>query len=232
MTEMPWRGLGLLVAAIALGAWQSRRMTIDIASMRNQLESVATRLGFTVTEGNPRLDLARLPPPHPGDFLRRSEAQGAPFGRPCGLTVVDGIATAGVDSPTPGASTPLWSAVLEAELAVEVPAFELCLQGRWTELELAERLASGALFDVSPPDPAMAHLLVHAADPRVVTALTPALPALYSLQVVHLAGEGRRIWTSFPRLWWHLALGSLQDHVSALETAARALETGGGSGRN
>lgn len=95
-------------------------------------------------------------------------------------------------------------------------------RGLVPHLEFAERPELSTVNCGSPELDSL--FVIRAVDPRLAAALTPALKLLSTQHAVHLAGEGHRIWMSFPRM----ALASLtyapEEYLLALESAACAVE--------
>jgi hypothetical protein len=193
------------------------------ANTDKTLGALATRMGLQVVEGDPTLNLLYFQQPS-GDFKRSLSAQGSPYGRPVRFTLVDGQKTN--EYLVARKITSSFGCFLEVELQASVPPFELSLrepnQYLVPNLEFAER---PELATVVHPDPELERaFVIRAADARWAQALTPALKLLSTQQMVHLAGEGQRVWMSFPRMGLPSLSYAPEEYLLALETAACGLE--------
>lgn len=224
MQNIPWFVYILVPVAVGLLLFQRRRMSGALAANTDKtLGAMATRLGLQVTEGDPNLNLLYFQQPS-GDFKRSLSAQGSPYGRLVRFTLMDGQKTN--EYLVARKITTSFGCFLEAQLQTSVPPFELSLrapnQFLVPNLEFAERQD---LATVPIADPVLEQIfVVRSADPRLVQALTPALSQLSTQHMVHLVGEGQRIWMSFPRMGLASLSYAPEEFLLALETAACGLE--------
>jgi len=224
MQGIPWTVYLIVPLVIGLLLFQRRKLSGALAANADKnFGTIATRLGMHVTEGDPNLNLLYFQQPS-GDFKRRLCAEGQPYGRTARLIVVDGQKTS--EFVVARKITTSFGCFLEVEMHAALPAFELSLRnpGQYLvpNLEFAER---ADLTTVSCGDPQLDQLfLIRAADPRLAPSLVPALKLLSTQQAVHLAGEGQRIWMSFPRLSLSMLAYSPEEYLLALEAAACSLE--------
>jgi hypothetical protein len=224
MQGIPWIVYIMVPLVIGLFLFQRRRMSGALAANTDKtFGAIAARLGLQITEGDPNLNLLYFQQPR-GDFKRLLSAQGQPYGRAAHLTIMDGQKTN--EYIVARRITSSFGCFLEVATQASVPAFELSLrepnQYLIPNLEFAER---AELSTINTGDPELDRLFViRAVDPRIGAALTPALKLLSTQHAVHLAGEGQRIWMSFPRM----ALASLtyapEEYLLALESAACGVE--------
>jgi hypothetical protein len=224
MQGIPWTVYLIVPLVIGLLLFQRRRLSGALAANTDKnFGAIAARLGMRVTEGDPNLNLLYFQQPS-GDFKRLLCAEGRPYGRTARLTVMDGQKTN--EFIVARKITTSFGCFLEVETSVALPAFELSLRnpGQYLvpHLEFAER---PDLATASCGDPELDRLFViRAADPRLAAALVPALKLLSTQQAVHLAGEGQRIWMSFPRLSLSMLAFTPEEYQLALEAAACAVE--------
>jgi hypothetical protein len=224
MQGIPWIVYVMVPLVIGLFLFQRRRMAGALAANTDKtFGAIAARLGLQITEGDPSLNLLYFQQPS-GDFKRMLRAQGSPYGRAAHLTIMDGQKTN--EFIVARRITTSFGCFLEVATQTSLPAFELSLrepnQYLVPSLEFAER---PELRTVTTGDAELDRLFViRAVDPGVTAALTPALKLLSTQHAVHLAGEGQRIWMSFPRM----ALASLtytpEEYLLALESAACGVE--------
>jgi hypothetical protein len=226
MQNIPWFVFVLIAVMVGVLLLQRRQISVTVAAANTEdktLGAMARRMGLQVTEGDPNLNLVYFQQPA-GDFERSFAAQGSPYGRSVRFVLKDGqernyrVVVRAVTSN--------FDCFLEAELQTGVPPFELSLrapnQFMVPNLEFAERQE---LVTVPIADPTLEQLfVVRSADPRLVAALTPALRLLSAQHMVHLAGEGQRVWMSFPRMGLPSLSYAPEEFLLALETAACGLE--------
>jgi hypothetical protein len=224
MQGIPW--IVYLVVPLALGLmiWQRRKLSSAIAASGDKsFGAVAQRLGLAITEGDPGINLLYFQQPA-RDFDRTLSAQGQPYGRPARFTLIDGKKTS--NYIVARKITTSYGCFLEVDIQVRVPAFELSLrepnQYLVPNLEFAQR---ADLNPASTGDPELDRLfLIRAADPRIAPALIPALKVLSTQLAVHMAGEGQKLWISFPRFALPYFAQGPEEFLLALESAACGLE--------
>jgi hypothetical protein len=214
--------IGIAMLAWVFINWRKQQQAY-VEHSDKAVGAVATRLGMTVQEGDPTLNLLYFQQPS-GDFQRRLYLAGQPYGRPASLTVVDGQKTS--EYVVMRRVTQSFGCFLEVTLAVPCPAFEVVLrepnQYLIANQEFAERQE---LVEASTGSPLLdGHFIVRAQDPRMAPALSSALSLLSTHHFVHLAGEGQRVWMSFSRFGLPSLASAPEEYMLALETAACGLE--------
>lgn len=216
-----------VLALIAIVAWaiysRKKLAQAQVEHADKSLGAVASRLGMTLSEGDPNLNLLYFQQPH-GDFTRRLHMAGQPYGRPASLTVVDGQKTS--ELIVMRQVTHTFGCFLETTLGFHCPAFEVVLREPNQYLipnqEFGER---EDLVPASTGNPTLdQHFIVRAQDPRLAPALASALNLLSTHFFVHLAGEGQRLWMSFTRVGLASLASAAEEYLLALESAAAGLE--------
>jgi len=224
MQGIPWFMYIVIPLVLGLMLFQRSRMSGALAANADKnFGAISARLGLQIAEGDPGLNLLHLQQPR-GDFKRLLRAQGQPYGRPTRLTIMDGQKTS--EYIVARRVTTSFGCFLEVDTQANLPAFELSLrepnQYLVPNLEFAER---PELNTVSCGDAELDRVFViRAVEARVATALVPALKVLSTQHAVHLAGEGQRIWMSFPRLALATFTYAPEEYLLGLESAACALE--------
>jgi hypothetical protein len=224
MQGIPWIVYIMIPLVIGLMVFQRRKMSGAMAANADKtFGAVTQRLGLQITEGDPNLNLLYFQQPS-GDFKRLLTARGQPYGRVSRLTIMDGQKTN--EYIVARRITTSFGCFLEVETQANLPAFELSLrepnQYLVPHLEFAER---PELTTVSCGNAELDRLFViRAVDPRIAAALVPALQLLSTQHAVHLAGEGQRIWMSFPRMALAAFSYCPEEFLLALESAACGVE--------
>lgn len=216
--------LVVLVFVVGFAIYQKKRIgEFKSANADKNLGSVAARLGLTVVEGDPSLNLLLFQQPA-GDFERKIRLTGRPYGRPTSFLIFDGQKTN--DYLIVRQITHSFGCFLEAQTNVTFPAFEVVLRNPHQYLPPALELADRPeLREVATGDPQLDALFVlRALDPRVGPALIPALRLVRAHQYVHFAGEGNRVWSSMTRMGLPYFGHAPEEVLLALETAACGLE--------
>ena len=224
MTGVPWIVFVIVPLALGLMVFQRRKLAAGLAANTDKtFGAVATRLGLQVTEGDPTLNLLYFQQPT-GDFKRLLTAQGQPYGRPTRLVVMDGQKTN--EYIVARRITTSFGCFLEVDTTLNLPAFEVSLrepnQYLVPNLEFAGR---PELVAASSGDPLLdRQFAIRAVDARLAPALASALKLLSTQQAAHLAGEGTRIWMSFPRMGLAYLAFAPEEYLLALESAACGIE--------
>lgn len=224
MQGVPWFVFVIVPLVLGMFLYQRKRMATTLAENTDKnLGSITTRLGLRIVEGDPNLNLLYFQQPS-GDFKRQIRAEGQPYGRPTRLHIVDGQKTN--EYIVAKRVTQTFGCFLEVTLGLRVPAFELSLrspnQYLAPSLEFAER---PELQTVGTGDALLDQVFViRSVDPQLAARLAPALKLLSTQQMVHLVGEGDRIWLSFPRFGLASLSYSPEEFLLALEAAACGLE--------
>jgi hypothetical protein len=224
MAGYPWYVIVMVPLVLGYYLWSRRRLSSALASNSDKnVGAVAARLGLQVTEGDPNTNLLYFQQPT-GDYARQIVASGKPYGRPVSLTIIDGQKTS--DYLVARRVTTKFGCLLEAATQVNVPPFELYLrqpnQYLVPPIEFADRADLRETLTGVPELDAL--FIVRSADPRVAVALVPALKVLSTSLVVHLAGEGNRIWMSFSRFGLPYLGSGPEELLLALESAGCGLE--------
>jgi hypothetical protein len=224
MQGIPWIVYLMVPLVLGLFLYQRRRMATTLAANTDKtLGVIASRLGMRVVEGDPNINLLYFQQPS-GDFKRSFRAEGQPYGRLARLTIVDGQKTN--EYVVAKKITHTFGCFLEVTLGLRVHAFELSLrspnQYLVPNLEFAER---PELQTVSLGDPLLDQtFVVRSVDPQLPARLVPALKLLSTQQVVHMIGEGDRIWLSFSRFGLASLSYAPEELLLGLEAAACGLE--------
>ncbi|MGC4093336.1 MAG: hypothetical protein QM756_36680 [Polyangiaceae bacterium] len=219
-----WVPFLLIPLVFGLMIYQRKKLSNAVAENADKsFGAVSQRMGLQVVEGDPNVNLLYFQQPM-GNFKRTLTAQGRPYGRNARFMVIDGQKTS--HYIVARTITTTFGCFLEVETPNNLPAFELCLRapGQYftPELEFADR---PELHTASSGDPMLDQMfIVRAADVRMAPALIPALKLLSTQQVVHMAGEGQRIWMSIPRFGIAYITHVPEQLLLALESAACALE--------
>ena len=216
----------LVVIALVVGfaLYQKKRMgEFKAANADKNLGSVAARLGMTVVEGDPNLNLLLFQQPA-GDFERKIRLAGQPYGRPTSFLLFDGKKTN--DYVIVRKITQSFGCFLEAQTNVTFPAFEVVLRNPHQYLPPALEFADRPeLREVTTGNPQLdARFVIRSIDPRVGPALIPALSVVREHQYVHFAGDGSRVWSSMPRMGLPYFGYAPEEVLLALESAACGLE--------
>jgi hypothetical protein len=212
------------VIVVGFTIWSRMRLKQGMAQSADKtIGALGARLGLAVAEGDPSTNLLYFQQPS-GDYSRQLRLVGQPNGRPVSFTVVDGQKTS--EYIVARKITTSFGCFLEAQLAVQVPAFEAVLRQPTQYLEPHQEMAERtdlAVVATGRPD-LDAGFIVRAADPRIGPLIAGALAVLGTQLFVHLAGEGNRVWVSITRMGLPYFAGTAESYLLALETAARALE--------
>ena len=224
MQGIPWIVYLMVPLVLGLFLYQRRKMSTTLAANTDKtLGAVASRLGMRVSEGDPNINLLYFQQPS-GDFKRTFRAEGQPYGRVTRLTIVDGQKTN--EYIVAKKITQSFGCFLEVTLGLRVHAFELSLrtpqQYLVPNLEFAER---PELQTVSTGDPMLDQMfVVRSVDPQLAARLVPALKLLSTQHMVHVAGDGDRVWMSFPRFGLASLSYSPEEFLLALEAVACGIE--------
>jgi hypothetical protein len=186
------------------------------------LRAVAERLGLTVIEGDPELNLYFFQQPVL-DYRRRAVCEGRPYGRPTRLLLVDGQSTE--EHLFSRTRTISFGCFLEVPCPAQIPPFEVSLRAPNEYLVPPVFLDDlQGLFEVSTGDPTLdATVRVVSHDPRVGPLLAPALRLLATQPYVHMAGASGTLTISYSRYALPYLAHSPEEQLLALETAACAL---------
>ena len=212
----------LLPLAIGYAIWAliQRQKSMAQHSDKN-VGALASRIGLSVIEGDPKLNLLYFQQPM-GNYQRQISLAGRPYGRDVEFWVRDGQKTREYVVATH--TTLTFGSRLE--LAVpSAPEFEVMLRNPNQYLTVSPDSEDPPLPEVSTGVARLDEVfVVRAADPGVGATLVNALYLLASQNYVHMAGGSQRIWMKIERM----ALGSFaycpEEYLLALETAACAFE--------
>jgi hypothetical protein len=214
----------MVVLVVGWYLYGHRKMAQGMAENADKnVGSVATRLGMSVVEGDPQINLLYFQQPS-GDFKRTIRLAGQPYGRPTSLIIIDGQQTA--ELIVARRVTHTFGCYLEAALAMNCAAFEVVLREPNKYLmpqpEFAER---SDLVETSTGNPLLdQQFIVRAQDPRVGPFLASALMLLSTHHYVHLVGEGQRVWMPLTRMALPYFSSSAEECLLGLETLAASLE--------
>lgn len=222
MEPMLFLPLLLLPLAIAYAVWARLKHRAAVAEHSDKnLGALAARLGLSVVEGDPNLNLLYFQQPS-GSYQRTVTLTGQPYGRAVTFWIRDGQKT----QEYIVATKTTWTFGSRLELAVpSAPAFEVMLRNPNQYLRVEPDHVTPSLPVVSTGVPQLDEtFIVRAADPGVATKLVNTLYLLATQSYVHLAGGSGRMWMKIERM----ALGSFayspEEYLLALETAACACE--------
>jgi len=209
-----------LVIAYAIWAAVQRKRNIEENSDKN-VGTLASRIGLTVVEGDPNLNLLYFQQPS-GNYQRQISLAGRPYGRDVEFWVRDGKKT----KEYIVATKTTWTYGSRLELAVpSAPQFEVVLRNPNQYLVVSPDYDDPPLPEVSTGVSQLDELfIVRATQPTVGPALVGALQLLATHHYVHMAGGSQRIWMKIERMGLATFAYCPEEYLLALETAACAFE--------
>ena len=221
--------IGMFVPLLALPlflawvVWNKRRLKQSMAENSDKnVGAVAERMGLTVAQGDPNLNLLYFMQPS-GDFERVISMRGRPYGREVEFWVVDGQKSN--EYIVARKITTTFGSRLELHVP-NAPVFEVVLRNPNQYLVVGQEYQNlAALREVSTGVPALdAQFIVRAERPEVGPALVGALTLLASHQYVHMVGGSQKVWMKVERMGLPYVAASAPEFLLALETAACGVE--------
>jgi hypothetical protein len=214
----------LLMVPLFVGwaIWNKMRLKRSMGEHEDKtVRSVAERMGLSVVEGDPQLNLLYFMQPS-GDYERTIRLEGRPYGRPVRLWVSDGKKTS--EYVVARTITRSYGGRLTVEVPT-APVFEVLLRNPNQYLVVEPEYADRPLQEVSTGDAMLdAHFIVRAEHPAIGPMLVHALSLLSTHLYVHLAGGNGTLWMRLERMGLSYVASAPAEYLLALETAACGVE--------
>jgi hypothetical protein len=216
----PILAIGVTLYLVVLQKQRTRAALV--ANADKSAGVIASRLGLTLVEGDPTLNLLYLMQPA-GEFKRRVRMAGTPYGHPVELDFADGYEVT-KDLYVYREATITFRCMLSVAVNAAFPDFEVTLRTPNPYLT-PECAITGQVGEARLPQPQLDELLrVATNDPRVAHALAPVLSLLATQPFVHVLGTKGRVLTFFPRMGVPYFASAPEEYLFALESIACALE--------
>jgi hypothetical protein len=209
------------VLVVALLVWQFAMRRKGLADTKYAtVGALAQRLGLSVVQGDPKLNLYYLSKPN-GNYKRTVELSGMPNGRPLHWEFTDGSKKR--DFLVLIKITTTWGCYFTARVGVPFPAFEVTLRNP-NEYLVPQPMQPNLPEAYTGDHQIDSHYRIAIADPRWAPALLPVLRTLQSELYVHLVGSGDTIMIPLTRYALPYFVHAAELNSYALEVLACSFE--------